>query len=101
MHVQGGSIKEHLRTHQIHINRGLLDDNTESLRTERCPSMLKLYEALFISREKPRINMQISPMAPYPYLIFLKGTKPHISLPCERTSRQIGYKNYRLYVSKL
>ena len=55
--VTRGSIKEHLRTHQIHINRGLLDDNTEILRTERCPSRLKLYEALFISREKPRINM--------------------------------------------
>ena len=58
MHVQGGSIKEHLRTHQIHMNRGLLYDNTETLHTERCPSRLKLYEALFISREKPRINMQ-------------------------------------------
>ena len=52
------AVKEHLRTHQIHINRGLLDDNTEILHTECCPSRLKLYEALFISREKPRINMQ-------------------------------------------
>ena len=58
MHVQGGRIKEHLSSHQIHINRGLLDDNTEILRTERCPSRLTLYDALFISREKPRINMQ-------------------------------------------
>ena len=58
MHVQGGNIKEHLRAHQIHINRGLLDDNTEILRTECCPSRLKLYEALFISREKPRNNTQ-------------------------------------------
>ena len=32
MHVQGGSIKEHLKTqHQISINRQLLDDNTEIL----------------------------------------------------------------------
>ena len=58
MHVQGGSIKEHLSTHQIHVNRGFLDDNTETLRTERCPSRIKLYEALFISREKPCIIMQ-------------------------------------------
>ena len=64
MHVQGGSINEHLSSHQIHINRGLLDDNTEILRTERCPSRLTLYEALFISREKHA-------MALYPCLIAL------------------------------
>ena len=36
MHVQGGSIKEHLRTHQIHINRSLIQLSRKVLSFFNC-----------------------------------------------------------------
>ena len=65
-----GSIKEHLRTHKIHINRGLLDDNPETLRTESCPEGLnckKPYSSL--EKSLASIGRKISTMATYPCLI--------------------------------
>ena len=43
------------RTHQIHINRGLLDDNIEILRNEGCASRLKLLSDIVVGGFVPGV----------------------------------------------
>ena len=59
MHIQGGSIRTHLRNiHKIDPTRSLLDSNTRILSFNSDPIRLKIQEALFIQQMRPAINVQ-------------------------------------------
>ena len=59
MHKQDGAIKKHLLdTHNIIINRDILDNNTKILYYNNDYFKLKIAESLFIDKCKPIINIQ-------------------------------------------